>query len=219
MNINNDNSRITAALTTFLANRLPALGLDAELYGPYVLSLLVDDDTDDWTSVLELLRASSETHADDDACWNLLRCDATQEYKRIVAAIAAANEQEVAAADDTTATTLTSNELTIAAASDESARSALEHSTTTTSSTKTTTTDNAVKQAVLSRFAYDEEDDDDDDEEDSALVAVQPTAAKPNHPVVKTKQLARHETAVAKQNKIQAKEDRRKRATKQERKR
>ena len=80
-------------LDSFLQERLPALGLEYETYGPYVRGLVGDDDDNaddehnnnnnsnhdnddnhhddtmdpdsDWNDVLELLQASSETHADD----------------------------------------------------------------------------------------------------------------------------------------------------------
>ena len=70
-------------MDSFLQERLPALGLDYETYGPYVRGLVSDDDddttnnnahtednkdndnNDDWDDILELLQASSETHCDD----------------------------------------------------------------------------------------------------------------------------------------------------------
>ena len=94
------------ALTEFLSQRLPQLGLDAETYAPYLLPLLNADEKDDdeWNGVLELLQASSETHSDDDTAWNALRVDietAWQDHQKRVAAAAraenAARHQEMQA--------------------------------------------------------------------------------------------------------------------------
>ena len=63
-------------LDSFLQERLPALGLDYDTYGPYVRGLVANDiddshkrnddnDNDDWDDILELLQESSETHSDD----------------------------------------------------------------------------------------------------------------------------------------------------------
>lgn len=67
-----DESDDSHYLDSFLQERLPALGLDYETYGPYVRGLVTNDnddsnndDDDDWDDILELLQASSETHSDD----------------------------------------------------------------------------------------------------------------------------------------------------------
>eukprot|EP00536_Pseudo-nitzschia_multiseries_P005563 jgi/Psemu1/295932/fgenesh1_pm.105_\ len=59
-----------------LQERLPELGLDVEMYGPYVWGDEDESDSDDDKEVDELkdivvgvLQASSETHADDDGVW------------------------------------------------------------------------------------------------------------------------------------------------------
>ena len=68
-------------LYKLLQERLPALGLDAEMYGPYVWGdedADSDDDDDDKDDdelqevVIGVLQASSETHADDDDVWKEL---------------------------------------------------------------------------------------------------------------------------------------------------
>lgn len=71
-------------LHEYLTTQLPPLGLDAETYLPYVTGyfearqddVAITDSTstmmetdDDFDQVMELLQASSETHADDDAIW------------------------------------------------------------------------------------------------------------------------------------------------------
>jgi len=59
-----------------LQDRLPQLGLDAEMYGPYVWGDEDETDSDDDMDgdemkelVLGVLQASSETHAEDDDVW------------------------------------------------------------------------------------------------------------------------------------------------------
>lgn len=53
-------------LDAYLADILPKLGLDFETYGPYVTGT---DEEDDFDDIIELLRASSESHSDDDDSW------------------------------------------------------------------------------------------------------------------------------------------------------
>ncbi|KAL7533325.1 hypothetical protein ACHAWF_004456 [Thalassiosira exigua] len=63
-------------LDSYLSKVLPALGLDAETYAPYVTGYANDNDDDDGESLddlIELLRASSESHGEDDAAWENLR--------------------------------------------------------------------------------------------------------------------------------------------------
>ena len=61
-------------LDEYLCEILPKLGLDAETYGPYVTGYANEEDTDDgMDDLIELLRASSETHGDDDASWQAFR--------------------------------------------------------------------------------------------------------------------------------------------------
>lgn len=64
-------------LDSFLSEVLPALGLDAETYAPYVTGYANDngddDDGDSLDELIELLRASSESHGEDDAAWDNFR--------------------------------------------------------------------------------------------------------------------------------------------------
>jgi hypothetical protein len=64
-------------LDEYLTEILPQLGLDVETYGPYVTGYAnEDEDTDDgMDDLIELLRASSESHGDDDASWTKFRND------------------------------------------------------------------------------------------------------------------------------------------------
>lgn len=61
-------------LDNYLAEVLPKLGLDVETYGPYVTGYANDDDgVDGLNDLIELLRASSESHGDDDDSWREFR--------------------------------------------------------------------------------------------------------------------------------------------------
>jgi hypothetical protein len=77
-------------LGALLESRLPALGLDSDTYGAYILPLLHyppttsksalilegnNEDDEEWDEVLDLLRASSETHSDDKQSFCDLRSD------------------------------------------------------------------------------------------------------------------------------------------------
>ena len=67
-------------LHQLLQERLPQLGLDAEMYGPYVWGDDEDSDNDDDDKdvdelrelVVGVLQASSETHSEDDGVWEEL---------------------------------------------------------------------------------------------------------------------------------------------------
>mmetsp|Transcript_5749 Transcript_5749/g.11749 ORF Transcript_5749/g.11749 Transcript_5749/m.11749 type:complete len:96 (-) Transcript_5749:774-1061(-) len=67
-------------LHSFLSQKLPELGLDAETYAPYVTGNDGDDD-DDLDELIELLRASSESHGDDDDAWKEFRDDIVRRRK------------------------------------------------------------------------------------------------------------------------------------------
>eukprot|EP00957_Ditylum_brightwellii_P182306 13888705-Ditylum_brightwellii.AAC.1 len=65
-------------LTPYLNETLPSLGLDPETYGPYVTGFDDDEndndqDEDALNDLIELLRASSETHSDDEEAWEAFR--------------------------------------------------------------------------------------------------------------------------------------------------
>ncbi len=67
-------------LDSFLSQKLPELGLDAETYAPYVTGNDGDDD-DDLNELIELLRASSESHGDDDDAWKEFRDEISRRRK------------------------------------------------------------------------------------------------------------------------------------------
>jgi len=57
-------------LHSYLAEILPALGLDVETYAPYVTAADTDENSDDFDEIIELLKASSESHGEDDDAWD-----------------------------------------------------------------------------------------------------------------------------------------------------
>ena len=70
-------------LASFLESTLPSLGLDCDAYGPYLLGLFPREeedetaelDDDELDNVLELLQGSSETHAEDKRAFANLRAE------------------------------------------------------------------------------------------------------------------------------------------------
>ncbi|KAL7556411.1 hypothetical protein ACA910_017393 [Epithemia clementina (nom. ined.)] len=94
------------ALSDFLRERLPQVGLDYDTYGPYVLPLLLssspsdaddeEENKEEWDSVMELLQASSESHSDDNDVWLTLRQDIQSEWKKLLERVHQLEEQEQA---------------------------------------------------------------------------------------------------------------------------
>jgi hypothetical protein len=215
-------------LASFLEEKLPALGLDAETYGPYLLGLLpmeeaalLDDggrtegaDDDEWHGVLELLQASSESHSDDMEAWQALKRDLLKRYQEL---LADARERK-AEAD---ARLLGAAKLVVASISDTKKEDKSEK--------KSSAIDEEAKRVMIARYAY-EGDEDSEEEEggDSGNVNANKQAAKQatiegtkdvRKQNVQTKKDEQQKSKQAKQDKIKLKEERRKRATKGERKR
>lgn len=84
-------------LDSYLTEVLPRLGLDAEMYTPYVTGFADDDGDDDagLDDLIELLRASSETHSDDDAAWIEFREEFERRKKEHVGGEEARKEEEI----------------------------------------------------------------------------------------------------------------------------
>jgi hypothetical protein len=221
------------ALSHFLSERLPLLGLDYETYGPYVEALFTLNDRDlssehqdivddeEWDSVMQLLQASSESHSDQDEVWETLRRDiraAWQEewHHRQALEAQRRHEQHVQL------------EETIAREKEE-ARQIAEHKQQQQQQQQKSEAPHAdTKHAILSRFAYEHDGSDDDEAPESeTFVSNQQVAAQAAQErtqalkkvSVTTKKEEQQKTAQAKQDKVQAKEERRKRATKGERRR
>ena len=214
---NDDDDDDHHALTDFLNDRLPQLGLDAETYAPYLLPLLTEEsqDEDEWTSVLELLQASSETHSDDEDAWQTLRRDIQAAWSAHVAAMA---EQEKAASAARAADLAT--QLAKERQEMEQAQQKIQ-----TAAAASRTTDDAAKRALVARYAF--ENDDADAQEEAAPLTNKQVAAQTaleqaqalRGQSVQTKKEEQQKTAKAKLEKARLKEERRKKATKGERKR
>ena len=226
------------ALTEFLYERLPTLGLDAGTYAPYLLPLLTEDERDDeeWESVMELLRASPETHGDDTDAFVALRRDiarAWQDHRDEVSRLRQVqSEQRVKELEQT----LLEERKAVEAALVEAEEQRRRNHAGTASTASSSSTDDAAKRALLSRFAYDVDDDDggggggttkkggDADaapltNQQIAELAKQEAQQALRGKSVQTKKEEQQKTAQARLEKARLKEERRKKATKGERKR
>jgi hypothetical protein len=205
-------------LAPFLTSRLPQLGLDYETYGPYVLPLLADEevDEDEWESVVELLQASSESHGDDEQAWKDLRVQIEEAWRNHKLAL---DEQE-AEFKQNQATRLQEEiererEIAVEAALMEKDRK----------EKPAVVEQDAARKALVARFAYDIPDEDDADNEgvlsnkEVAAQAKLEQAQGLRQQKVTTKREEQQKTAKARVDKANAKEERRARATKGERKR
>ena len=198
----------TAALMEpFLAPRLSDLGLDYETYGPYLLPLLLNenDDEEEWDSIMELLQASSETHSDDEEAFTKLRSDLQAEWNDRQSKIQAKRKEQEE-----------QEKIAYKKQLEEMQRRALSKQE-----------DDAAKKALLDRFGYEQDDEDGQAEEGPTAVSNKDAAAqmakeKQNELKSKattSKKEEQQKTKNARLDKAKLKEERRKRATKGERKR
>lgn len=210
----------THGLAPFLKERLPSVGLDYETYGPYVLPLLLADDEspddDEWESVMQLLQASSETHSDDDSLWVMLRKDIELAWKSHRDQVV---QEEAAAALEQKLRLQEQIELDKQMVQDAAAMKIepVKHNV-----------DDAEKKSLMARFGYEDPNElgGASDEEGAPItnrevakqMDVERSQALRDHKRV-TKREEQQKTADAKKSKANLKEERRKRATKGERKR
>jgi hypothetical protein len=227
------------ALAPFLGERLTALGLDYETYGAYILPLLTDEDEDDeeWGSVMELLQASSESHSDNDQVWVDLKSDIANAW-RVHREQIVQQEREYHEQREHELQAQLQRERDIAAAA---AAAAVDHPV-----TQHAPIDDA-KRALVLRFAYENDDDDDKtnnnksdgvhhhrggggdggggegtlitNREYAKQMELERTREMRSHKQTATKREEQQKTKEARQNNLELKEERRKRATKGERKR
>jgi len=207
-------------LTSFLEEKLPTLGLDAETYGPYLMGLLPSDeneqegaDEEEWGGVLELLQASSETHSDNMDAWQELKQLVLERTKEHLVELEKRKEKAAEEARQREAELVKIPVVsTDAAAAEKKKKSAM---------------DDAAKKAILRQYAY-EADDPDGEEEEGGAVNVNKQSAQQllaeksqemRSQKTTTKKDEQVKTKEAKQAKVNAKEERRNRATKGERKR
>ena len=204
-------------LEAFLAEALPKLGLDQETYGPYVTG--ADEEDDDLDDIIELLRASSESHSDDDESWAAFKLQIVKrrrEYmlkekeKKETMALDALNLQKESL----------QREIEIAQSNALEVEQRLE--------AKKAEGISAEKLALMDQYGYEVEGEENVDGDDNggasnrdhaAKQHVLENAKKTRSQYQQTKKDARAETKQAKADKNAKKEERRKRATKGERKR
>ena len=224
----------TPHLSAFLQVRLVELGLDYDTYGPYVLGIEVGNDNDEEAQeeieqVCQLLQASSEseTYADDDAIWVELG-------QQILHHMQLDNDDKLAMQQAIIQFEKQQLQDQLALAKQEQQVDNPKHETTTTttasSSTSKSSIDDAAKKAMLQRFAYEQDDDGiggATGDEGSGVVTNKQVAQQVNMAKaqelkskkgVHTKREEQIKTKDDRANKAQAKEDRKKRAVKGERK-
>jgi hypothetical protein len=207
------------ALEPFLTKRLTELGLDYDTYGPYLFPLLTeseDADEDDWEGVMGLLQASSESHCDDEQAWKDLRVDIDAAWKTYRDAVVASEKQDLEHnAQEMKEKLERDRQLAVEAAILEEEKKA--------KPAESKVVDEA-KRAMIARFAY-EEDGENGEEEEAPVTNKQAAARfsqekqkeeKSKHVV--TKREEQQKTSADRMDKAKAKEDRRQRSTKQERK-
>lgn len=231
--IDDDDKKIEI-LGPFLELRLPQLGLDYETYSTYLFPLFNNDDTtieeEEWDTVLELLRESSELDdtANNDDIWQQLRVDSCTIWKQYCKDESIRIQQ----LKDEQLQKL-SNQLQM------ECQIAAQNAATAASEPKQQQNEKEKKE-LIERYGY--ERDDDDGIVDNKAVGKDTTAAETSGGVISNRDYAaqlekdklqqlrtsakvttkRDEQAKTKQTKLQkeqTKEERRKRAVKGERKR
>ena len=217
-------------LSPYLSNHLPTIGLDYDTYGPYVTGLVDSDDakldSDGFDDVIELLRASSETHADEDfdSVWEDLKIQienlCLQESNR--------KEEERSKELEERQRLAAENSNQLSQQAEEAARK--EKQTQTSSDrNQARSADDVARRKLLERYAYENEDEDSqgEDEEDEPFLdnrAVAKQAELEKHRKLRkdfeaSKKASKEASAKGKVEKSLAKEERKKRASKGERRR
>uniref|UniRef100_A0A7S0AR62 Coiled-coil domain-containing protein 43 n=1 Tax=Minutocellus polymorphus TaxID=265543 RepID=A0A7S0AR62_9STRA len=224
-------------LSPYLSKRLPELGLDYETYGPYCLGTVGsessngsgdDEDYEELDGILELLQSSSETHSDDEAAWTDLRAEIirlTAESRNAANVKKSEEVRKVREAEE--------EKIRQARAEAEAYEKILEEKKAHMDTAEDTEKKKA-RDALLNRFAYEKEDDGAGDggkkDVDDGPVSNKDVAAQAQREHV---QKVRDESSKGQESKVEArqknkeamklkadkKEERRKKATKGERKR
>ncbi|KAL3934837.1 MAG: hypothetical protein SGBAC_009532 [Bacillariaceae sp.] len=198
-------------LYTLLEGRLVELGLDVDTYGPYV----VGSEAEELPDLMELLKASSEEEELEASVWETFSQD-----------ILKAIEQDEAFQDEkTNAKKLEAQKIEQERADKNKAAIAEAEQQQKAAPTKSPQVDDAQKKALMQRFGYEMPDEDVDDA--AGPVTNKQVAASANveraqelrSKKTQTKKEEQQKTKEMKSSKAQMKEDRRKRATKGERKR
>jgi hypothetical protein len=222
------------AVQALLEERLEALGLDVETYGPYVVSLLpatgdslaleeedttdatnhLDSNAEEWESVWELLQASSESHSEDPSVWTNLQTDIVDTFRKQVRV-----ERQFRRAQ------YQQNEAQRLAHEQEERNLALQAAeleqecklAAAATANQIKKDDDEVKKALVSRFAY-EEDDDEEENGTAAAAAAAAAAASSLPPILNNRDMAKqveaekaqelraHKTATKKEEQAKTKE-------------
>jgi hypothetical protein len=209
-------------LAPLLSERLAALGLDAETYGPYLTGLLPGDaeenegaEEDEWNGVLELLQASSETHSDDIDAWQDLKKELLEKHEEYKAHLKKVKAEEEAKRQEAARKAVVS-------IPDDGEGPAKKETT-----NKSSALDDQAKKDLLARYAYEQEGDEEELGDGDAPVSNKEAAKQADlekarelrSKKTQTKREEQQKTKEAKLEKIKLKEERRKRTTRGERKR
>lgn len=213
-------------LDDYLSEILPALGLDAETYAPYVTGYADDDDNDSESldELMELLRASSETHGEDDGAWLNFRKEIIQRREDYLSGETVRKEMKALEIQAKTNADL-QKEIELAQ------QNALEVEERKQKELEASKLENMSgdKMALMAKYGYEDGDEEDeagnggDDSEkpvsnrEYAAAMSRENGQKQRSTKVQTKMEARQETKMAKASKEAKKEERRKKAGKKER--
>ena len=217
-------------LTPYLQTFFSTHGLDFEAYGPYVTGTITEDDNltreevdEQLDDLIQLLQASSETHEEDDHAWNVeFRNGVLDLHSKFL------EDQQKRVADENSGGLSSGGTDLVKLAEQIAIQEAPKKNT------STDTEADLAKKMLLERYAYEESDDEDDADQDgdnngdgdgpidNRAVAKQMNLEK-NQKLRKeaegNKKMSKEAYAQGKIEKSMAKEERRKRANKGERKR
>lgn len=83
-------------LSEFLTEILPTLSLDPETYCPYITGCIdTFENEDELDEIIELCRASSETHSDNEEVWVQLKADILAKHEEFKLVLKKRQEQEL----------------------------------------------------------------------------------------------------------------------------
>ena len=213
-------------LSPYLSRRLPELGLDYETYGSYCLGAVGSEEEDssceELDGIIDLLRSSSETHSDDVEAWADLRAEIIRRTSEWHVAIDVRKRQKAQGAKEEEEERIRQAKAEAEAYEEILREKKAHHGVAPEEEEK-----KAQRDALLNRFAYEKEEDGDNEggpvsNKDAAAEAQRESAQKAREQSSKSqdsKAEARQKNKDAMKLKADKKEERRKKATKGERKR
>mmetsp|Transcript_23201 Transcript_23201/g.54719 ORF Transcript_23201/g.54719 Transcript_23201/m.54719 type:complete len:208 (-) Transcript_23201:2287-2910(-) len=203
-------------LDRYLETALPALGLDAETYGPYLTGS--DEGDVELDDIIELFQASSESHSDDDEAWTKFKHDIIGRRREFLSAENERREQEASNIKKKKAEEL-QKEI------DASQQNAVELEARKIALLETAKLENmpAEKAALMAKFGYEDDGEGSTQKvptnKDHAVAVNLANAQKARNLNKTTKLEEQKKTKAAKQSRDEKKEQRRMKSTKHERKR